>query len=166
MNQQEPQKADQTPSSVIRLASSQALKNYAESRPGLSRRSTVLLEAIRSAAVTDPSAGGSDRLRHLAAGLRDEINRHAIERVHGSAGETVPGLTRGFDASDQYFLVYRDDRSNPVDVLIEALMVSAASVLDDIVTRGSTLTDLERCSLVMALCLAASMLEEAISQTS
>ena len=110
------------------------------SRQGLSSRSAALLEAIRTAMVTDPSAGGLARLRHLAAGLRAEIERQAIRRIEGTAGETQPGVTKGFDASDQYFLVNRDDQADPVETLLEALIVSVAEVLDDILDRGSTLT--------------------------
>ena len=155
--------ADQTPSGAIRLASSEALKHHIDTRPGLSRRASAMLEAIRWAAVTDPSVGGEDRLQHLAAGLHAEIGQQAIERIEGSTGETVPGVTRGIDASDQYFLVHRDDGADPVEVLLESLMVSTAGVLDDILARGSTLMDLERCSLVTPLILAATLLEEAVS---
>ena len=160
-----PPKADQTPSGAIRLPSSQSLIDHLASKPGVSSRSTLLFEAIRGTMVTDPSAGGLDRLRHLAAGLRTEIERQAIGRIEGVAGETVPGVTRGFDASDQYFLVNRDDGADPVELLLEALMVSTAGVLEDILARGSTLTDLERCSLVTPLTLAAALLEEAASPT-
>ena len=161
-----PTKADQTPSGAIRLPTSSALMRRLASRRGLSSRSTALLEAIRSATVTDPSAGGLDRLRHLAAGLRAEIERQAIPRLEGSAGETTPEVTKGIDASDHYFIVNRDDQADPVEVLLEALIVSAAGVIDDILDRGSTLTDLERCSLVTPLALAAVLLEEAVSPTS
>jgi hypothetical protein len=158
-----PAKADQTPRGAIRLPSAQALMDHIASRPGLTPRSSALLEAIRMAAVTDPSAGGLERLRYLAAGLRDEIGRQAIERIEGAAGETIPGVTRGFDASDQYFLVSRNDHGDPIEILLEALIVSAAHVLDDILEQGSTLTDLERCSLVLPLTLAAVLLDDAVS---
>jgi hypothetical protein len=160
------EKADQTPSGAIRLPSSLALKDHIESRPGVSRRSSALIEAIRDAAVTDPSAGGEDRLRHLAGELRAAIERQAIKRFDGSAGMTVTGVTKGIDASDQYFLIKRDDAGDPVELLLEALLVSTAGVLDDILARGSTLTDLERCSLITPLTVVAGLIEEAVSPTS
>jgi hypothetical protein len=156
-------KADQTPGDAIRLPSAQALMDHIASQPGLSARSSALLEAMRMAVVTDPSAGGIDRLRHLVAGLWAEIERQGIRPIEGSAGETIPGVTKGIDASDQYFLVIRDDGGDPVETLLEALVVSAAGVLDDILEQGSTLTDLERCSLLFPLILAGGLLDDAVS---
>lgn len=159
-------KADQTPSGAIRLPPAQSLVRNLESCRGLSPRSVARLESIRSTMVTDPSAGGLDRLRHLDASLWAEIERQTIRCVEGAAGETQPGVTKGFEASDQYFLVNRDDQADPVEILLEALMISTAGVLDDILDRGSTLTDLERCSLVIPLALVAALLEDAVSPTS
>jgi hypothetical protein len=155
------QKADQTPSSVIRLPSSQVVQDTIDSRPGLSRRTVALIEAIRAATVTDPSAGGLDRLRHLAAGLRAAIDNHGIRQQDGTAGETIPGVTKGFDASDQYFLVMRDDGNDPVEVLLEGLIAASAGVFDDIAEQGSTLTDLEKCALVIPLTLAGGLVDDA-----
>ena len=99
--------ADQAPNRAIRLSSPDALVQLIARRPGLSARSASLVRAVRAAVVTDPSAGGVERLRFLAGRLRDAVERQGICPRVGSASGTIPGLTKRFDAQDQYFLITR-----------------------------------------------------------
>ena len=156
--------SDQNEYEAIRLGSPQRLMEAARARCGLTTRSVELVEGVRRLLPTDPSASEVGRLRHLHARLESMIDRLGITRSRRAAGTTTP-TTCGTDASDQYFLVERDDGQDPIVLMLEALVVSTANLIDERLRRGTTLSDLESYYLVYPLLAAASLVEDALRPT-
>jgi hypothetical protein len=91
-------------------------------------------QAARSS--PDPAVSGSERLHEMRARLDAGIRGLGIQRRRRSAGVTTPGQ-KGPDASDQYFLVVRDDQSDPIEQLLETLIVTMANLIDERLHRGN-----------------------------
>ncbi len=99
-----------------------------------------------------------DRLRHLLGRLRREIDRLGIRPQLQPAGVTTPGQKR-FSVSDQYFLIKRGDEADPIDLLLEAQLLSTAELIEDLLSRGTTLSDVEMYYLTYPLTAVSALLE-------
>lgn len=149
--------ADQRFYRSVRLAPPNALLQRIRSGQPLTERSRELIEAIRRSTPTDPRAGGLDRLRHLLGRLRREMTQLGIRPQLQPAGTTTPGQKR-FSVSDQYFLINRGDE-DPIDLLLEAQISSTAELIEDLLSRGTTLGNVETYYLSFPLTAVSTLLE-------